>query len=108
MYNLSSLSLLTLVILGVVEQSYSFRPAAFGRSSFFLAAKNSATEISPVASKAADATSIVSDPSVKLNACCDEDFCFAEPPATETGADSLPMINLENVHILTSFFGTYP
>lgn len=109
MFQISNISLLALVILGALEQSYSFRSAGFRRTSLIYAVKNSASEITPtVTSKNADAPAIVTDyAQPKMGMCCDEDFCFPEPPATETGTDNFrrkPPENLLNVSVLTSFF----
>lgn len=113
MFQISNLSLLALVILGALEQTYSFRSASFRRISLIYAVKNSASEISPVVagtvtSKNADAPAIVTDyAQPKMGVCCDEDFCFPEPPATETGTDNfrgIPPENLLNVSVLTLFF----
>jgi hypothetical protein len=93
MFQLSKLSLLALTVFAAIVQSYSFRSTGFRRPSFVYAVKNSASETTPVvagtvASKDADAAAIVTDYSqAKMGMCCDEDFCFPEPPATETGAD---------------------
>ena len=113
MFQLSNLSLLALVIFGALTQSYSFRPAGFRRSNFIYAVKNSASEITPVvagtvAPEVADTAAIVTDYSqAKMGMCCDEDFCFPEPPATETGADKfcrIPPRNLLDISIFLLHF----